>query len=232
MAKMSFTVTQWQLVDPTRLVYRALISAEIKDNNQPLDGRVIISAPEGEQTDINISAGRGIGTGEIFFTTQAEAVVLMAEANIQGQVLTARQPIALKTKSAKLIPDRVSANTSGGNGKYIFVVGVMDKDNAPVPDVPIRIINESTGADAATGQTDQHGSFSSPEITFRESECSFLVVTGGLDPIQLKLDGPSKWAKVQLPPADPDDTQYGLWHAIATGWHRGRNAVKATRRNP
>lgn len=202
------------------------------DRNKPVDQHPVELFAAG----IRLTSEESNDEGDIIFKNipidpTADIVTLTARTLIGGQWITKDlQVVNEKTKS--LPPDRVSANTAGGNGKYIFIVGVLDKDNTPVQDVPVRILNENTGADAATGQTDQYGSFSSPEITFRESECSFLVIAGGLDPVQLKLEGPSKWAKVQLPPADPDDTQYGLWHAIATGWRRGRNAVKAARRNP
>jgi len=228
MAKMSLVVTQWSVADPARFLYRALLTVEIKDNNnQPLGGRAIVSAPEGEQVDINVNGGRGIGTGEIFFVTQADAVVLMGEANIQGQILTARQSIALKSKSVQRIPDRVSANTAGADGKYLFFVSVLDKDNTPVPDVPVRIINNYTGTEEDAGQTGPHGTFTSQKITFIKDKGSFLVFAGGLDPVELKLDGPSKWKKPPpVPEPDPADISQGFWHTIFSAWKRGTQDLK------
>jgi len=228
MAKMSLVVTQWIVADPARFSYRALLAVEIKDNNnQPLGGRAIVSAPEGEQIDIAVPAGRGIGNGELFFISRADGVVLMAEANVQGQMLTARTQIALKSKSVQRIPDRISVNTAGADGKYFFFVSVLDKDNAPVSDVPVRIINNNTGAEEDAGQTDQHGSFTSQEIAFAQSKCSFLVIAGGLDPVELKLDGPSRWRKAPIvPDPDPADVSQGTWHTISSAWCRATNDIR------
>jgi hypothetical protein len=219
MAKMSFTVTQWQLSDPVRHLYRAVLAAEIKDNNnQPLGGQVSITAPERESIDIQVNPAKGTGTGELLFISKADAVVLVGESIVQGQLLTARQQIALKPKTPKLIPDRVSVNAVGNNGQYIIFTNVLDKDNTAVAGVPVRIINEKNRREEDAGQTDQNGSFSSKEITFPERECSFLVIAGGLDPIQLKLEGPSRWKKYKKPNIPKAEFQKGLWHAIKVGW--------------
>ncbi len=226
MVKMSFTVTQWQLANPTLPLYRALLAVEIKDGNQPSGGRVIITAPEGESIDINVNATRGTGTGEILFSTPADAVVLMAECNIQGNLLTARQSIALRSKTAKA-PDRLSVNTAGAAGKYIFIIGVMDEKNTPVPSVPINIINSVNRVIVATGQTDQNGAFTSSEICFPEREGSFLVIAGGLDPVELKLEGPSKWKKAPpVPEPNPADISQGFLNTIVSAWRRGGQDTK------
>lgn len=232
MAKMNFTVTELVTIDPARNLYRARISVELKhDNNQPLDGDVKIVAPGREEITISTDPGKGTGTGELLFISSSAVVVLVAETQIQGRLLTARQTVTLKAKTAKA-PDRLSVNTAGSEGRYIFIIGVMDEKNTPVPNIPVNIVNGLNRTVAATGQTDQNGAFISPEISFQEKECPFLVIAGGLDPAELKLEGPSKWAKVKLPPADPDDTQRGLWHAIVMGWVRGRYAVRTARRTP
>lgn len=232
MPKMSFTVIELLPIDPARNLYRTRISVELKhDNNQPLDGDVKIAAPGREEVTISTDPGKGTGAGELLFISSAAVVVLVAETQIQGRLLTDRKPVTLKSKTAKA-PDRLSVNTAGAEGKYIFIIGVMDDKNTPVPNIPISIVNGLNRVVAATGQTDQNGAFISQEITFLEKECPFLVIAGGLDPAELKLEGPSKWQIIKLPPADPDDTQHGWWHAIVTGWRRGRNAVKAARRKP
>lgn len=228
MAKMNFTVTQWQLSDPARHLYRAVLTAEIKDNNnQPLGGQISITAPEGESIDIQVNPAKGTGTAELLFISKADAIVLVGESIVQGQLLTARQQIALKPKTPKLIPDRVSVNAVGSNGRYIIFANVLDKDNSAVTGVPVRIINEKNRNEEDSGQTDQHGVFTSKEIVFSEKTSSFLVMAGGLDPIQLKLEGPSKWKKPPpVPEPDPADTSQGFWNAITSAWCRGTQDLK------
>lgn len=193
------------------------------DRNKPVDQQPVELFSAG----IRLTSEESNDEGDIIFKNvlidpTADIVTLTARTLIGGQWITKDLQV-VNEKKKSLPPDRVSANTAGGNGKYIFIVGVLNKDNAPVADVPVRIINENTGADEDNGQTSQHGSFPSKEITFSERECSFLVIAGGLDPIRLKLDGPSRWRKPPEPP-EPTDAELsgGFWKIMKSAICRAK----------
>lgn len=190
------------------------------DRSRPVDQQPV----ELLITGIKFTHGDTNDEGDVSFDNvpvdpAADILTITARTLMGGQWITKDLQVVNK-KGEKLIPDRLSANSAGDAGKYVIIVGVMSKDNAPVSDVPVRIINELTGADADTGQTDQHGSFiTAPgKINFTEQECSFLVIAGGLDPVELKLEGPSKWKKYSKPDIPQADFQQGLLHAIKVGW--------------
>jgi len=220
-AKISFTVTECVEVDPAQNLYRARISAESKDGNQPLDSVITIKAPGGEETVISTDPGRGTATGELFFSSPAMAVVLTGEARVNSQLLTARQSVTLKAKSAKPVPDRIEANAVGSEGEYRFIVSVLAKDNGPVANLPVGIINENTGETEKTGVTDVHGAYISDEITFTTPQCSFLVKAGALTTQIENLEGPSKWRKPPEPPEpDPRHLRGGLLNTIKSAWRQ------------
>jgi len=225
--KMNFTVTECVPVDPAQNLYRARISIELRDNNQPLDGAVTIKAPNKEEMMITTDPGRGTGSGEFVFISEAAVAVLTAESRSGGNLLTARQPVTLKAKTTKSVPDRFTARAAGSNGKYVFIVGVIDKDNAAVEGVPVRVIKETTGEEVVNGTTNKHGSFISQEITFNESTCNFVVVVGALDPVQLDLEGPSRWRKAPpVPEPDPADLEGGIGNIIKNAFCRGSRDLK------
>jgi hypothetical protein len=220
-AKIGFTVTECVEVDPAQNLYRTRISTESKDGNQPLDSAITIKAPGGEETVISTDPGRGTATGELFFSSPAMAVILTGESRIQGNLLTARQSVTLKTKSSKLIPDRFTADVAGREGRYKVIGGVLTKDNTPVPDIPVEVYNNGTSTVEWSGTTDQHGFFASDEFSFTDSECKFLVRAGALEPVELTLPGPSKWRKSPEPPEpDPRHLCGGVLNTVASAWRQ------------
>jgi hypothetical protein len=220
-AKINFTVTECVEVDPAQNLYRARISAESKDGNQPLDSAITIKAPGGEETIISTDPGRGTGAGELFFSSPAMAVVLTGESRGNGQLLTARQSVTLKTKASNPVPDRFTADAVGSCGKNKIIGGILTKDNLPVSGVPIKIFNNTTGKTEWSGLTDSNGAYVSDEISFAESECEFLVQAGALEPIKLTLPGPSKWRKPPEPPEpDPRHLCGGVLNTVASAWRQ------------
>lgn len=148
-----------------------------------------------------------------------------------GKVVEWNKPKTEKETGARPRLKSLEVDTPGENGRYAFVISILDEHGKPAEGVFVKIFDDDDGSEVRNGRTNKDGTLDpAPRTDFKDEWKQYLVSAPGFIK-KVKLYGPPKHrTPPPVPEPSKDDLQGNIWSIAKNAWQRGAADLKKKRR--